>query len=173
MFPYTGLAIMIMLPLSLIATLILISAYYFCVRNISFFQKHSWSIGVLTVLLVSVINIHLFPQEYRPPVWQQLSSYYQTYNQYHQLEYQDIYIPRMFPDFKHSKGKLENYVGALHKYRDNIPYDSTYSIYLSHERPGMKQQGEKDILKSEDDILNKLDTGAERLFYKILNWRFG
>jgi|GEM_PF-2448198 hypothetical protein len=170
LFPYTGLSRLLAIPFCIFLSAIVAAVYYYGVKFYSTFQDHPNLYGLLTLVLVIFLNIQLYVQEFRPSIWSQIYSYSKVYLNYDTIKYDDLFIPRDRQDYMRTPGELPKYVAALHKFRNKIPYDGSYSIYLVRETPVSDPSDYDPVLYSSEEIYSKLDTGAEKQFYRILGW---
>lgn len=172
LFPYTGLGRIITIPLAILLTVGIAAFYFFGVLTNKTLKSYPVLTAIPTFFLVCFINLQIYTQEYRPSVVSQIKNYIQVYFNYNEIVFEDIYIPRSNPDYQYQEGYLPRYVAALHKFQDQIPYDSTYSIYLEKDRNITYVSGYNPILTSKNEIKEKLKTGAERIFYELLENKF-
>ena len=172
LFPFTGLGRIIAIPLAIILTAGIAAAYLYGFKTNKIFKSYPLLIAIPILLIVCFVNLQVYKQEYRPPVLSQLKNYIQVYYNYDQIVFEDIYIPRSNPDYQHQEGYLPRYVAALHKFQDQIPYDSTYSIYLEKDRNIVYANNYDPILTSKKEIKEKLKTGAEKKFYELLEKKY-
>lgn len=169
LFPYTGLSRILSVPLCIFLSSFIATAYYFGIKFYTSFQNHSIILGgFLAFLMIVVLNLHFFPQESRLSTWQKISCYSRVFSNYEGVEYNDIFIPRDNTNYAHEPCEEQKYIAALHKYKDEIPYDGSYSLYLVRETPVSDPSDYDPVLHSPNEIYPKLNTGAEKQFYRIL-----
>ena len=153
LFPYTGLSIILTVPLCILLSSFIAALF-----------------GFLSFLAIVILNIQFFPQESRLSVWQKSACYSTIYMNYENVEYNDIFIPRENLNYIHEPCEAQKYVAALQKYKNNIPYDGSYSLYLVRETPVGDPSDHDPVLHSSTEIYSKLNTGAEKQFFRILEW---
>ena len=170
LFPYTGLSRILSIPLCILLSSFIAAAYYYGVKFYSTFQNYSALFGFISFLVIVVLNIQFFPQESRLSVWQKIACYSTVYVNYENVEYDDIFIPKENLNYAHEPCEAQKYVAALQKYKDKIPYDGSYSLYLVRETPVSDPYDYDPVLHSSTEIYSKLNTGAEKQFFRILEW---
>lgn len=87
----------------------------------------TWSISTVVTVFVSMV---LFPQEFRPNVFKQISNSISAIYDYESFPYSDIDI--LFSsnkDNSNNNNTQERYIVALFKYRKRIPLDGSFHIY--------------------------------------------
>lgn len=172
LFPYTGLGRIIALPFIIIFSLGVVIGYFYLTKKEEKVKNYPLLSTIVALICIVLINLVLFPQENRPSILTQLNNYINVYQNYDEIIFEDIYIPQNDSRFIHNKDSLQRYVAALHKFQTEIPYDSAYSIYFAEDRFFVNGKEVNPILTSKNDIPIKLKTGAEKVFYDILNFRY-
>ena len=172
LFPYTGLGRIIALPIIVLISINVVIGYYFLVSKNETYKKYPLFSALIALISILLINLVFYPQESRQTILTQTKNYIVTYNNYDGIVFEDIYIPRDNYLYIHQSDSLQRYIAALHKFQDQIPYDSTYSIYLEADRNIIYANEYDPILTSKEEIREKLKTGAEKLFYDILEFRY-
>ncbi|WP_421774386.1 hypothetical protein [Gracilimonas sp.] len=170
LFPYTGLSRILSVPICILLSSFIAAAYYYGVKFYSIIESYSALLGFLSFLVIVILNIQFFPQESSLSVWQKIACYSTVYVNYENVEHDDIFIPRENLNYAHKPCEAQKYVAALQKYKNEIPYDGSYSLYLVRETPVSDPSDYDPVLHSSTEIYSKLNTGAEKQFFRILKW---
>lgn len=90
---------------------------------------------------------------------------------YKYVSKEDLYLPKNTPNFSRYdciiRNSQEKYVAALWKFRKNIVFGK-YNMYNngSYYSSGIEI---KSLVEKEEDVYNKLQTGIEKVLYKLLS----
>jgi hypothetical protein len=169
LFPFTGLARIVTVPLTIVITLFLIYLFYITyLRDLVNF----YLIFPLSIILILFIHITLYPQEENKiTLIDHIEGYYFAYSTYDDIEEKALYYPIKLDNWHHNKKIFATYIAALYKYQNKLPLDGNYSIYLRHLRKNIIYVYEQDFfIRNKKDIFNKLDSKAEKTFYEILSY---
>lgn len=165
LFPYTGLAAIIAFPFIyiingiLIFTTILLSKKFNPKKFIV-----TWGISTVVTVFISMV---LFPQEFRPNVFKQISNSISVIYDYESCPYSDIDI--LFSsnkDNNNNNNTQERYIVALFKYRNSIPLDGSFHIYREDKLNIIGK--ENSAIHNINEIQNKLGTGQDKLIWWVL-----
>lgn len=165
LFPYTGLAAIIAFPFIYIINGILIFTTILLSKN--FNPKKfivTWGISTVVTVFVSMV---LFPQEFRPNVFKQISNSISAIYDYESCPYSDIDI--LFSsnkDNSNNNNTQERYIVALFKYRKRIPLDGSFHIYREDKLNIIGK--ENSAIHNIHEIQNKLGTGQDNLIWWVL-----
>ena len=122
-FPYTGLAAIIVLPVIFLLNAVIILGTIWLTKNVQRLgYKLCWT---ATAILTIFITLTLYPQEFRPNVLRQISYSINAIQQFDNSNIKDLDLPFSVDDFSRYdcsiKDAQEKYVVALYKYRHTIP----------------------------------------------------
>jgi hypothetical protein len=160
LFPWTGLKAIIVIPMIYGICLPLIILGTFLTRRIHFkFRRAIWLAIFLTN---SLITAHMYPQEFRPTVLQQIGYTFNVVKNYKTISKEDLELYREDKYYTYDKSvpdDRERYVAALCKFQGIIPRDGSYLLYGRKDNPVLKKT----------DIQSKLQTGQDKLIWQLLD----
>ncbi len=166
LFPYSGTGYLISIPLSITITSIIIFAYYWLCERIMFVNKFSFIFATICLLFIAFINLEVHVPEGEPSARVQIQEYTRVLFDYNNIDCSELTNPVTTQGRHRMAGGAQRYVGVIHKCRDTINYDGRYAIYN-------RSNSERHILRSPDQIQEKLETPSERYFYSLLEKWYG
>lgn len=168
-FPYTGLAAIIMFPVILLTNAVIIIGTIFLTKNVR--QLGYILCWTTTALFTIFITLALHPQEFRPNVFKQISYSITAIQQFDDSNIKDLDLPFSVDDFSRYECKIkdaqEKYVVALYKFRSTIPLDGSFHIYRE-EKTGVISYDYDTSIKSIEEIPEKFRTGQDKIIWWTL-----
>jgi hypothetical protein len=168
LFPYTGLAAIIIIPFIVIVNIIINIITVYLSRNKS--QLTFIIIWVLAFALTQYFTMRNFPQDFRPNTIQQLKNIKTGIDAYANLTIQDLDLPFKVTDFSRYDCEIidaqEKYIVTLFKYKNIIPLDGSFHIYREDVIGGYYDRDTR--ITKIDSIPIMLRTGQEKLIWYIL-----
>ncbi|UOK42215.1 MULTISPECIES: hypothetical protein [Flavobacterium] len=162
MFPWTGLAAIIFVPVIYIIGILIILLGMRISKNKKF--AYFFFIWITIIALNTLLAINMYPQEFRPSVTNQIKFTFQVVTNFDSITEDDLKLC-MLDDFNRYdcqiKNSRERYVAALYKYQLNIPRDGNNFLYGRTDNPIMKMT----------DIKSNLATGQDKLIWWLLEKR--
>lgn len=162
LFPYTGLAYIVVVPIQLIVVfaMLMLAIWLTAYLNKLWFIVY-W---IATWFICFSLVVSTYPQEFRPSVPNQIAYTISTIQTYDSIEMSDIYLPFTLENYGNNacaiENSLERHAVALYKYRNNISYNSNFRI---------NSYNDVKPVKSAEDIPNHLETGQERFIWNYLS----
>lgn len=117
-FPYTGLGRIVTVPFTFLVNIFIVGIAMLITYRKTWFVITKVS---LTVIITTIITIHMYPQDSGITVVQQAQEAVQAIKQIDNLD-------RTYLEYDGYNHEAE-YVVALYKFRNEIPMDGTYQLY--------------------------------------------
>lgn len=168
-FPFTGLAAIIVFPVIIMLNAVIIIGTIWLTKNVQRFGYIlSWT---ATAILTVFITLAFHPQESRPNVFKQISYSINAIQQFDNSNIKDLDLPFSVDNFSRYdcsiKDAQEKYIVALYKYRHTIPLDGSFHVYRE-ERTGVISYDYDTSVKSIEEIPKKFRTGQDKLIWWTL-----
>lgn len=169
LFPHTGLAAIIVIPIIILLNGLVIIVTIRITKNL---QRLGYILSWITAaILTALITITLYPQEFRPNVFKQISYSFSAIRQFEAIPISDLDLPFLVDNFSRYdctiKNSEERYIVALYKYRKTIPLDGSFHIYRE-EKTNIFSYYDTSI-KNVSEIPEKFRTGQGKLIWWTLN----
>lgn len=162
LFPYTGLAYIVVVPIQLIVviTILMLSIWLTAYLSKPWFFLCWIAASLICIFLI----ISTYPQEFRPSVPKQIAYSIGAILNYDNIPESDLYLPFAADNYSSNlcaiKNSQERHLVAMYKYRHIVVRDSAFRVSKYTDRP----------VQSEEDIFKQLETGQERLMWGYLSY---
>lgn len=161
LFPYTGLGRIITIPITIVVNSAIIALGIFLSRKMKLPLCVIVWIVIIVITVSNTITFH--PQEYSPSVYKQIGHSISAIKHYDEIGKASIYKSIESHDVENLSLNIQTpqeYIVALHKFRDELPLDGSFVLNESVDKYGVDP-----IIRNIEEISGKL-VGH----YEILWW---